>query len=148
MKSRFNTGLAALATALVISSFLPVVRAAGGELATDPTGTWKVTATRDGTNQAYQPMLKLKLAADKLTGTFTRRIGQQEIEIPLEDVKREAAEISFTVTVQANGSKAVRTFHGKIVGDTIKEGTVTLELNGQDPARDHPLYWEARRIKE
>jgi hypothetical protein len=148
MKSRLSIGLAALATALAILCSIPAARAAGSEPAANPTGTWKVTYTRDGKTLTYQPTLKLKLAGDKLTGTFTRRHGQQDIEMVLEDVKIEAGEISFTVSIQGNGVNAVRNFHGKITGDTINEGTVKEDFNGEDPSRDHPLHWVARRVKE
>ena len=134
--------------ALAIFSSISSTPASGDEPSANPAGTWKVTFTRDGKTQAYQPTLKLKLAADKLTGTFTRRHGQQEIEMALEDVKFEAGHISFTVTIPGNGITAVRKFHGKFTGDTIKEGTVKEDLNGEDPSRDHPLHWEAKRVKE
>jgi hypothetical protein len=148
MKLRPSIGLAILAMALAIISSTLSAGAGGKEPDANPTGTWKVTYTRDGKTQTYQPTLKLKLAGDKLTGTFTRRHGQQDIEMVLEDVKIEAGEISFTVSIQGNGVKAVRQFHGKITGDTIKEGTVKEDFNGEDPSRDHPLHWEAKRVKD
>ena len=139
-----------LTTALLVLAVTgPTLRA--GEPAVNPTGTWKVTYTRDGKSQTYQPTLKLKLEGDKLTGTFTRRRGQQDIEMVLEDVKLEASEISFMVTIRpesGDGPNMVRKFHGKIAGDTIKEGTVKEDWNGQDPTLDHPLLWEAKRVKE
>jgi len=134
--------------ALAVVSSILGAGAAGNEPAVNPAGTWKVTYTRDGKTQAYQPTLKLKLEGDKLTGTLTRRRGQQDIEMVLEDVKLEAGEISFTVSIQGNEVKAVRKFHGKIAGDTIKEGTVKEDLNGEDPTLEHPLHWEAKRVKE
>jgi hypothetical protein len=39
----------------------------------------------------------------------------------------------------------VRKFHGKIAGDTIKEGTVKEIWNGEDRTSEHPLHWEAKR---
>jgi preprotein translocase subunit SecD len=120
-----------------------------GEPAVNPTGTWKVTYTLDGKTQTYEPTLKLKQEGDKLTGTFTRSHNEQDIEMALEDVKLEASEISFTVSISGNGgAKMVRKFHGKIAGDTIKEGTVREIWNGEDRTSDHPFHWEAKRVKE
>ena len=120
-----------------------------GEPAVNPTGTWRVTYTLDGKTQTYEPTLKLKQEGDKLTGTFTRRHSQQDIEMALEDVKLEASEISFTVSISGSGgATVVRKFHGKIAGDTIKEGTVKETWNGEDRTSEHPLHWEAKRAKE
>jgi hypothetical protein len=148
MKSKPNIGLAALAMALAVISTTLGSLAADSDSAAGPAGTWKVTYTRDGKTQAYQPTLKLKQEGDKWTGTFTRRHGQQDIEMALEDAKIEAGEISFTITVPGNGVNMVRKFRGKITGDAIKEGTVKDDLNGVDPSLDHPLHWEAERVKE
>ena len=120
-----------------------------GESAVNPTGTWKVTYILDGKTQTYEPTLKLKQEGNKLTGTFTRSHNQQDIEMALEDVKLEASEISFTVSISGSGgAKMVRKFHGKIAGDTIKEGTVREIWNGEDQTSDHPFHWEAKRVKE
>jgi hypothetical protein len=133
---------------LALTVIAPALLSAG-EPAVNPTGTWKVTYTLDGKPQTYQPTLKLKQEGDKLTGTFTRRSGQQDIEMALEDVKLEANEIFFTVSVSGSGgATVVRKFHGKIAGDTIKEGTVKEIWNGEDRTSEHPLHWEAKRVKE
>jgi hypothetical protein len=133
---------------LALTVMAPALISAG-EPAVNPTGTWKVTYTFDGKTQTYQPTLKLKQEGDKLTGTFTRRRGQQDIEMALEDVKLEASEISFTVSVSGSGgATVVKKFHGKIAGDTIKEGTVKEIWNGEDRTSEHPLHWEAKRVKE
>ena len=119
------------------------------EPAVNLTGTWKVTCTLDGKTQTYEPTLKLKQERDKLTGTFTRSHNQQDIEMALEDVKLEASEISFTVSISGSGeATVVRKFHGKIAGDTIKEGTIKEIWNGEDRTSEHPLHWEAKRVKE
>ena len=151
MKSRPIIGLTALAVALAIIGSTLSAGAAGNPSAVNAAGTWKVTCTRDGKTQTYQPTLKLKLEGDKLTGTFTRRHNQQDIEMVLENVKLEAGEISFVVSISpesGDGPKMVRKFHGKIIGDTIKEGTVEVEWNGEDPTVGHPLHWEAKRVAE
>jgi hypothetical protein len=146
MKSRPSIGLTTLAMALTIISSILSTGAGGKEPDVNPTGTWKVTYTLDGKTQTYQPTLKLKQEGDKLTGTFTRRRGQQEIEMALEDVKLEASEISFNVSIfGSGGATVVRKFHGKIAGDTIKEGTVKEIWNGEDRTSEHPLHWEAKR---
>jgi hypothetical protein len=119
------------------------------EPAVNPTGTWTVTEAFDGKTQTYEPTLKLKQEGDKLTGTFTRRHNQQDIEMTLEDVKLEASEISFTVSISGSGgATVVEKFHGKIAGDTIKEGTVKEIWNGEDRTSEHPFHWEAKRVKK
>jgi hypothetical protein len=140
-----------LTIALLALTIMAPSLISAGKPAVNPTGTWKVTYTLDGKPQTYQPTLKLKQEGDKLTGTFTRRHGQQDIEMPLEDVKLEANEISFTVRIfGSGGATVVRKFHGKIAGDTIKEGTVeeTWIWNGEESAGERPLHWEAKRVKE
>jgi hypothetical protein len=149
MKSRRIIGLTNLAVALAIFSSILGAAAAGNLPAVNPAGTWKMTCTRDGKTQTYQPTLKLKLEGDKLTGTLTRRHNQQDIEMVLENLNLAAGEISFTVSIppeSGDGPKMVRKFHGKIAGDTIKEGTVKVEWNGEDPTLDHPLHWVAKRV--
>jgi len=142
MKTRRGAGLAGLALTLVV--FGSVLGAGTGckKPAYNPTGTWRVTFTRDGQTQSYQPTLKLKLAGDVLTGTFTRRRNQEDIEMALEDAKLAAGRISFTVDIppeSAGGPKMMRKFDAKITGDTITEGAVKEDFNGQDPSLDHPL---------
>src|SRR5208283_2609785 len=108
VKSRTKICLTLLALGLGIICSIPGAGAAGNEPTANPAGTWKVTFTRDGRTQTFQPTLKLELTGDKLAGTLTRRHGQEEIEMPLEDVKLEAGEVSFSVTNQGNGPKSVR----------------------------------------
>jgi hypothetical protein len=134
---------------IILSTLSAGAGSKGGEA--NPVGTWKVTYTRDGKTQTHQPTLKLKLEGEKLTGTLTRFHNEQEIEMVLEDVTRKASEISFTVSISpesGDAPKMVRTFHGTITGDAIKEGTVKVEWNGEDPSAGHPLHWEAKRVKE
>ena len=110
-----------------------------------------MTFTRDGKTQAHQPTLKLNLAENKLTGTLTRRNNQQDIEMSLEDAHLTNDDISFTVSVapeSGDGARMLRKFHGKIAGDTIIQGTVKEDWNGTDPSVEHPLAWEAKRVKE
>jgi hypothetical protein len=138
-----------LTIALLALTIMAPALIGAGEPPVNPTGTWKVTYTFNGETLTYQPTLKLKQEGDKLTGTFTRRRAQQDIEMPLEDVKLEANEISFTVSISGSGGvTVVRKFHGKIAGDTIKEGTVKEIWDGEDRTREHPLHWEAKRVKE
>jgi hypothetical protein len=145
---KLQQGICLTIALLALTVMAPALISAG-EPAVNPTGTWKVTYTLDGKTQTYQPTLKLKQEGDKLTGTFTRRRGQQDIEMALEDVKLEASEIPFTVSVSGSGgATVVRKFHGKIAGDTIKEGTVKEIWNGEDRTSEHPLHWEAKRVKE
>ena len=144
LKQSIYLTIASLALTVMASVLI-----SAGEPDVNPTGTWKVTYTLNGETLTYQPTLKLKQEGDKLTGTFTRRRGQQDIEMPLEDIKLEANEISFTVSISGSGgATVVRKFHGKIAGDTIKEGTVKEIWDGEDRTSEHPLHWEAERVKE
>ena len=83
--------------------------------AVNPTGTWKLAYTSSpytdpakkesnpsDKKPAWQPNLRLKLAGGKLTGTLSRRRVQVEIEMPIQDAKLNASEISFTVTQRAH----------------------------------------------
>jgi len=154
MKSRPHICLTTLILALAAVGWPPGDGTAAETSPVNPTGTWKVTYTdsdkgqtnNSGKSQTFQPTLKLKLEGNKLTGVLTRRRGQQDIEMVLQDAKLEASEISFTVIIlpeSGKGQNAVRKFHGKITSDTI-QGTVETEWAGQPFTRD----WEAKRVKQ
>src|SRR5262245_57732429 len=58
----------------------------------DPTGTWTWTVTTQG-GDTRQATMKLKMEAEKLTGTVTGRGGETAIQ----DAKLTGDEISFNV---------------------------------------------------
>jgi hypothetical protein len=158
MKSRPHISLATLILALAAAGWPPGDATAAETPAINPTGTWKLAYTSNGYTDpakkesnasdkkpAWQPNLRLKLAGGKLTGTLSRRRAQVEIEMPLQDAKLNASEISFTVATppeSGQGPSMVRKFHGKITGDLIK-GTVDVVWS-ENFTRD----WEAKRVKE
>lgn len=116
----------------------------------DPTGTWKVTQTPKVT---YEPILKLKLDGDKLTGTITRNTGSKIEELAIEDGKMKGSEISFTThfysqvydkgVLQPASTNYMShwKFNGTMVGDSIK-GKVEKQSSAGVRSQD----WEARRV--
>lgn len=109
---------------------------AGAAVAADVTGTWKWSFTTQG-GQTRETTLKLQQEEAKLTGTIT---GRQGNETPIEEGKVEGDEVSFQVTREFGGNKAVIKYKGKVDGDTIK-GTMAFERDGETNERD----WEAKK---
>lgn len=124
-----------VAFVLVITGTAGLVRA---EEKADPTGTWKWSVTFN--NQTFEPVLKLKLDGDKLSGTMS---GRDNTETAIDDGKFKDGEVSFSVTRERNGQKRTTTYKGKLDGDTIK-GKSERERNGQKVETD----WEAKREKK
>lgn len=124
-----------------------------GELAVNPTGTWKVTTVTTNTQvRATAQTLKLKLDGATLTGTlsyFSSPMvnGKARVsELPITEAKLQGNEISFNFThppASGKGPNASYSYRGSISGDTIK-GTFTMEWMGQTRTRS----WEAARVKE
>jgi hypothetical protein len=104
----------------------------------NPTGTWKWTVNFGG--QSREAKLKLKLEADKLTGTV---IGRNNQETAIEDGKYKDSEVSFHVTRERDGQKFTIKYRGKVRGDEIK-GKIEFEREGQTQSID----WDAKREKE
>ena len=107
----------------------------------DPNGKW--TWTSEGRNGGTRTnVVTLKLDGEKLSGTVLGggRQGQAPTEIPIEEAKLTADEVSFQVTREFNGNKFVAKYSGKIAGDTMK-GKVTTERDGQPNVRE----FEAKR---
>ncbi|HZL79022.1 MAG TPA: hypothetical protein VFC17_09220 [Candidatus Limnocylindrales bacterium] len=137
----------------VLAGFLAVtgltIRAA--EAGVNPTGTWRVAQVPKST---YEPILKLKLDGDKLTGTITRNTGTKIEVLPIEEGKLKGSEISFTThffsQVIKNGviqpadtnHMSHWKFQGTISGDDIK-GNVEKE----SPVGSRIQDWEAKRAK-
>ena len=101
----------------------------------DPTGTWKWSFTGQN-GQTRETTLKLKLEADKLTGTVSGRNNDTAIE----NAKIKGDEVSFSVTREFNGNKMTAKYNGKLSGDSIK-GKIETERDGETRSRD----WEAKR---
>ena len=107
----------------------------------DPTGTWTWTTPGRNGGPDRKMSLKLKVEADKLTGTLISP-GRQGTtnETKIEDGKLKGDEISFTVTREFNGNKMTSKYSGKVTADAIK-GKFEFERNGEPTTRD----WEAKR---
>ena len=116
---------------------LAVVGMARAEDKPNPTGTWKYTADVNG--QSIEVTIKLKLEADKLTGT----VSVLDMESKIEDGKYQDGEVSFKVNREMNGNKFTIKYKGKIKGDTFK-GKRELERDGQTNTRE----FEAKRSTE
>jgi hypothetical protein len=126
-----------------------------GETTGNPTGTWKVTITHDGKNDAYQPVLKLKSADHQLTGTLTRNTGTKIETLPITDGKLTGNELSFNVHFfsqvyqdgvlqPANTNRMSHwKFQGTLTGDSIK-GTVEKKSSASTRIQN----WEAKRAAE
>jgi hypothetical protein len=106
---------------------------------TNPTGTWKWSATFGNNNQTREFTLKLKLEGDKLTGSM---LGRDNQETAIENATYKDGEVAFTVTRERNGNKFTVKYKGKVSADTIK-GKSEVERDGQKMERD----WEAKREK-
>jgi hypothetical protein len=126
-----------LTAATLAVAFAGLVGVARAEDKAGPTGTWKWTVKFG--DQELNFTLKLKAEGDKLTGTLSRREGQ---ETKIEDGTYKDGEVAFKVTREFNGQKVVIKYKGKVSGDTIK-GKSEFERDGETMSRD----WEAKRAK-
>ena len=137
----------------MLAAFLAVASLTtdAAETGVNPTGTWKVTQVP---KSSYEPILKLKLEGDKLTGTITRNTGSKIEVLPIEDGKLKGSEISFDIhffsqvfkngVLQPANTNAMShwKFQGTIESDDIK-GKVEKESSAGSRTQD----WEARRAK-
>jgi hypothetical protein len=83
--------------------------------AADVTGKWVAQVPgRDG--QTREMTINLKADGDKLSGTVSGRGG----DTPFTDGKIKGDDLSFTVTVNFNGTEAKLLYKGKVAGDEIK----------------------------
>jgi hypothetical protein len=85
-------------------------------------GKWNVTL--ELSSITGHPVITLKQDGEKLTGTYEGRYG----ESPLTGTVKEK-EISFTVTMVAEGTQTQGVFAGKVDGDTMG-GDVSFEGAG------------------
>jgi hypothetical protein len=126
-----------LVVAALVLAFAGPVGLSRAEDKPDPTGTWKWTVTMG--DQKREMTLKLKLAGDKLTGSYVGRDGK---DTPIEDATFKDGEVAFKVTRERQGMKFTVKYKGKVSGDTLK-GKTEVERNGETQSRD----WEAKRDK-
>jgi len=150
MNTRSRIYLITLALAVAAVGLVLSERATAMAGKLDPSGTWKLTCTRDGRTLAYKPTLKLQLVGEKLSGTLTRRQGDHEVEMILHGARIEARELSFMVIVTPDlrsTAKTMRRYHGKVSYDAIKQGTLEEDYRGVDSTVAHPVAWEGVRAK-
>jgi hypothetical protein len=102
--------------------------------AADISGTWKGKA--DTPNGTVERTFVFKVDGAKLTGeSSSEMFGKSTIE----DGKIDGDNVSFTLTVNVQGTEGKVLYKGKIEGDTIK---FTVEI----PAFDQKLEYIAKRV--
>jgi hypothetical protein len=124
---------------LLVAAVL-VIATSAGLLAQEPakaekidlTGVWE--STIDSPQGATTSTATYKQEGEKLTGTHVGQMG----ELPLSGTVK-GDDISYTITIDAQGQKFVLTYTGKVDGDTIK-GTVDFGGMGTVP-------WSVKRKK-
>ncbi len=98
----------------------------------DVTGTWELTV--ESPQGAMTMTANYKQEGETLTGTHVSEMG----EMPLKGTVK-GVEISYTLTIDAQGQQFVITHKGKVDGDTIT-GTADLGEMGS-------MKWTAKRKK-
>ncbi|HEY6291617.1 MAG TPA: hypothetical protein VI455_08660 [Terriglobia bacterium] len=102
--------------------------------AADVSGTWKGTAQTP--NGPIERTFIFKVDGNKLTGeTTSSAFGKSEIE----DGKVDGDNISFTLTVNIQGTESKVNYKGKVEGDQIK---FTVEI----PAIGQTIEYTAKRV--
>jgi hypothetical protein len=107
---------------------VPVVSAEPANVA----GKWNVTL--ELSSITGHPVITLKQEGEKLTGTYAGRYGESALTGTVKD-----KDISFTVTMVAEGTQTQGVFAGKVDGDTMG-GEVSFEGAGDGT-------WSAVRVK-
>jgi hypothetical protein len=95
-------------------------------------GKWNVTL--ELSSITGHPVITLKQDGEKLTGTYEGRYGESALSGAIKD-----KDISFTVTMVAEGMQTQGVFAGKVDGDTMG-GDVSFEGAGDGT-------WSAVRAK-
>jgi hypothetical protein len=123
-----------LVTALVLvaASAGLLAQAASQAPKVDVTGSWESTIESPQGNATSAATYKQE--GEKLTGTHVGQMG----ELPLTGTVK-GNDITFTITIDAEGQKFILTYTGKVDGDTIK-GTVDFGGMGS-------VAWSAKRKK-
>ena len=102
--------------------------------AADVSGNWKGTA--DTPNGTIERTFVFKVDGSKLTGeTSSNMFGKSTIE----DGKVDGDDISFTITVNVQGTEGKVSYKGKVEGDQIK---FTVEI----PAAGQTVEMTAKRV--
>jgi hypothetical protein len=115
---------------LVLLAFVFSLNVFGGDIS----GTWKGTA--DTPNGPAERTFVFKADGEKLTGESTSNMfGKSTIE----DGKIEGDNISFTLTINFQGTEGKVLYKGKVEGDQIK---FTVEI----PALQQTLEYTAKRV--
>jgi peroxiredoxin len=110
-------------------------QAAEDKKAVDPSGTWRLEYDWDGTR--IKDAFRLNLAKNgKVVGALHR--GETVAEI--RNGKIEDNNLSFSVSIDYEGTPWVTKYNGKINGDEI-DGTVVLEVNDQS----WDFQWKPKR---
>ena len=151
MTLRIRICLTTLALAGAVAGWTPNAGGADEAPAINPTGAWKVTFTPKS-KSPFEPVLKLKLEGEKLTGTLSELERGKTNEVAVEDAKLTGAQVSFTThqafyvngVAQTSDQNLVTEskFQGTISDDTIK-GKVERHFIGNVRL----LEWEAKRVK-
>ena len=101
-------------------------------------GLWNVTLKLES-GAKLQPSVRLKKRGNRFTGTY---VGVNGKEMPLQELKSTAGEISFRVTEELDGEKTPFRYAGKLAGDRL---TGTVEIGEGKHAGKLPF--EARRVQ-
>ena len=113
---------------------LSILLVAASASAADVSGTWKGTAQTP--NGPAERTFVFKVDGSKLTGeTSSDRFGKSAIE----DGKIDGDNISFTLTVNIQGTDSKVNYKGKVDGDQIK---FTVEI----PAIGQTIEYTAKRV--
>ncbi len=129
--NRFMSLVAAVALAVVPALAQEAQKEKKAEKV-DVTGTWELTV--ESPQGSMTMTATYKQEGEVLTGTHVSEMG----EVPLKGTVK-GVEISYTLTIDAQGQQFVVTHKGKVEGDTIT-GTADLGDMGS-------MTWTAKRKK-
>ena len=120
---------------LFIARLVALTLLVGAAVSAEPAnvaGKWNVTLELPSITG--HPVITLKQDGEKLTGTYEGRYGDSPLTGAVKD-----KEISFTVTMVAEGTQVQGVFAGKVDGDSMG-GDVSFEGAGDGT-------WSAVRVK-
>jgi hypothetical protein len=103
-------------------------------LAADVSGTWKGSA--DTPNGTIERTFVFKVDGTKLTGETTSNMFGKSV---IEDGKVDGDNISFTITVNVQGTEGKVNYKGKVQGDEI-------QFTVQIPAINQTMELTAKRV--
>lgn len=105
-----------------------------------PSGLWKWTVMRPGSDQPIEISADLAYADGKLAGTYHGRGG----DTPITDASFEDGIVAFSVVRERDGNQFVIKYKGSLWGDSI---TGTIVLPGFDGGPSSTIDWKATRSK-